>query len=60
MQAEDDRATELAQPVRAPTAPPGTIVTHSENNTIACAWEQIGLLLERYQQQTGVQAAQPK
>ena len=53
MQPERDKATELEQPVRAKTAPPGEIVTHTDDNTISCVWEQIGLLLERYQQQTG-------
>jgi hypothetical protein len=53
MQPECERATALAQPVRAKTTPPGKIVTHNDDSTIGCVWEQIGLLLERYQQQTG-------
>jgi hypothetical protein len=54
MQTDGEKATELEEPVRVKTTPPGTVVTHTEVNTFGCVWEQIGLLLERYQQQTGV------
>ena len=48
----DNRPTEWQLPVRQTSDPPGNSVITSDKNTVVCVWEQLGLLLERYQQQT--------
>ena len=49
---EDDRPTELQQPVHATTFPPGGVDNMTDTSVALCIWEQLGLLLERYQSQT--------
>ena len=48
---KDNRPTNCEQPVRGITHPPGTAVNVTDASIVLCVWEQIGLLLERYQSQ---------
>ena len=53
---KDDRPTDWEEPVRTITHPPGKVASVTEASIALCVWEQIGLLLERYQSQAIVES----
>ena len=48
---KDNRPTDWSEPVHRITNPPGNAISVSDTNIALCVWEQLGLLLERYQLQ---------